>query len=349
MGPVERHAGTMTLVEPTTLASAIRVIADTLESDYQVPAAPLFQQAGLRLEQPVVAGDRFPTTKVFRLWVLAAEATRDPAFGLKVGRRIRPASVHALGFSWLACGTLREAMERLCRYYRVISTAIRELDLVDQGECSVLEVRYMPAARLPEAAIDAFLMGVVTLCREATGTDFRPSEVRLPRVTLNDPAIYTAAFGAPVLTGAPCPALVFARQQMDGPLAVSNPEVLRAIDAVAERYLDKLNPHAVVTSVRRLLSQLMSSGKADQGEVARRMNVSASTLQRQLRAEGTSFRAVLDGTRRGLAEVYLQEGDLSHAEIAYLLGFADQSSFSRAYRRWAGTTPRAFRSKRTTD
>lgn len=335
----------MTLVEPTTLASAIRVIADTLEGDYQMPAAPLFQQAGLRFDVPVVAGDRFPTTKVFRLWALATEATGDPAFGLRVGRRIRPASVHALGFSWLACGTLREAMERLCRYYRVISTAIRDLDLVDEGDSSVLQVRYN-LARLPEAAVDAFLMGVVTLCREVAGPAFGPSEVRLARAAVNDPALYQAAFGAPVVTGAPCPALVFSRRQLDGPLAVSNPDMLRAIDAVAERYLDKLNPDAVVTSVRRLLTQLLSSGKADQSEVARRLNMSASTLQRQLRAEGTSFRAVLDGTRRGLAEVYLQEGDLSHAEIAYLLGFGDQSSFSRAYRRWAGTTPRAFRSRR---
>lgn len=347
MGPVEKHAGTMTLVEPTTLASAIRVIADTLEADYQVAAAPLFQQAGLRINVPMLAGDRFPSAKVQRLWSLATEATRDPAFGLKVGRRIRPASMHALGFSWLACGTLREAMERLCRYYRLISTVIQDLELVNQGEFCVLEVRYLPGARIPDAAVDAFLMGVVTLCREAAGSGFDPAEVRLVRPALSDPAVYAAAFGAPVVTGAACHALVFAQRQLDRPLAVSNPDMLRATDSVAERYLEKLNPNAVATSVRRLLTQLLSSGKADQTEVARRLNMSSSTLQRQLRAEGTSFRAVLDGTRRGLAEVYLQEGDLSHAEIAYLLGFGDQSSFSRAYRRWAGTTPRAFRSGRT--
>jgi AraC-like DNA-binding protein len=337
----------MMLLEPSTLASAIRVIAETLQVDYQVDPAPVFRDAGLRLDESVLAGDRFPTRKVRKLWELAIAVTGDPTFGLKAGRRVRPASFHALGFSWLACGTLREALERLGRYYRVLTTGPIHVRLVERDDTVVLEIREDdPAARALDVAIDAFLMSTLVLCQEVAGAAFRPRQVAFARPALVNPPVYAAAFGAPVSAGAECHAMVFSQGDLDAPLPVSNPDVLRATDAVAERYLEQLSPQAVATAVRRLLVQLLSSGSADQADVARRLNVSASTLQRQLRAEGTSFRNVFDSTRRSLADAYLGEGVLSHAEIAYLLGFSDQSSFSRAYRRWAGTTPRAFRSRR---
>jgi AraC-like DNA-binding protein len=65
-------------------------------------------------------------------------------------------------------------------------------------------------------------------------------------------------------------------------------------------------------------------------------------LQRQLQAEGTSFRAIRDATRRNLAERYLRDGKLAQAEIAFLTGFTDQSNFARAFKRWAGVTPGEF-------
>ncbi|MDG1461939.1 MAG: helix-turn-helix transcriptional regulator, partial [Gammaproteobacteria bacterium] len=90
---------------------------------------------------------------------------------------------------------------------------------------------------------------------------------------------------------------------------------------------------------RELLIGLMSSGHANQEEVARKMNRSLSTLQRQLSSEGTSFKEIRDGTRRLMAEEYIQEGEHSMSQIAFLLGFSDQSNFSRAFKRWTGNTP----------
>jgi AraC-like DNA-binding protein len=111
------------------------------------------------------------------------------------------------------------------------------------------------------------------------------------------------------------------------------------MDQLAERYVAGLQPQPVATTVRRVLRELLPTGAVGQETVASRLNRSLSTLQRQLQAEGLNYRNLLDDTRRSLAEAYLRDARFTRAEIAYLLGFSDQSNFSRAYRRWTGRSP----------
>ena len=121
------------------------------------------------------------------------------------------------------------------------------------------------------------------------------------------------------------------------------PEVLDASDDIADRYLEALDAASVASQVRRQLIQMLPSGRVDQESVAKKLYRSRATLQRQLGAEGTNFRNILDSTRRNLAERYLREGELSQVEVAYLTGFADQSNFAKAFKRWSGLTPGAYR------
>ncbi|NQV85946.1 MAG: helix-turn-helix transcriptional regulator, partial [Woeseiaceae bacterium] len=103
-----------------------------------------------------------------------------------------------------------------------------------------------------------------------------------------------------------------------------------------------LDPYKVASQVRQLLIGLLPSGKADQDLVSSRLNRSTSTLQRQLQLEGLNYREVLEGTQRSLAETYLRDKKHSHAQIAYLLGFSEQSNFSRAFKRWTSMSPRQY-------
>ena len=91
-----------------------------------------------------------------------------------------------------------------------------------------------------------------------------------------------------------------------------------------------------------MLVQTLPSGRTDQETIAQRLYRSRATLQRQLSAEGTSYRDILETTRRRLAEDYLLEGSYSQAQIAFMVGFADQSNFARAFKRWTGLSPGEF-------
>jgi len=91
-----------------------------------------------------------------------------------------------------------------------------------------------------------------------------------------------------------------------------------------------------------MVVQMLPSGRVGQDTVAARLYRSKSTLQRQLKNEGTSYRKILEITRRSLAEEYLKDGAYTQAQIAFMTGFADQSNFARAFRRWTGVSPGQF-------
>ena len=91
--------------------------------------------------------------------------------------------------------------------------------------------------------------------------------------------------------------------------------------------------------MRQLLVQMLPSGRMDQDTIAKRLYRSTSTLQRQLAAEETNYRHILESTRRDLAQHYLEDGEYTQAQIAFMIGFADQSNFARAFKRWTGVSP----------
>jgi AraC-like DNA-binding protein len=100
---------------------------------------------------------------------------------------------------------------------------------------------------------------------------------------------------------------------------------------------------ALRLAVERVLPQLLPHAKASASNVAQKLAVSTRTLSRKLRDEGVTFAEILQETRAALARRYLAERDLPVSEIAWLLGYGEVSSFTNAFKRWTGMTPRQFR------
>jgi AraC-like DNA-binding protein len=272
------------------------------------------------------------------------EVTEDPCFGLYAGRNIRPTSFHALGFSWLVSHTLLGSLERLCRYYRVISTAPLELSIKPAGDQYIFSANFNDPAHVPtDAAVDAFIAAFVQMCRKATDQHFHPLSIALRRADHGHIDEYIKLFDCPVRFDAEQNLINFDKESLEQPLPGDNISLARANDAVAEKYLDSLDPQKVASEVRELLVTLLPSGKSNQKTIAKRLNRSLSTLQRQLQSEGTNYKDILEHTRKKLATEYVADGHLSLGQIAYMLGFSDQSNFSRAFKRWTDSSPREFR------
>jgi len=328
------------LLEPTALATAFRYLAETLEQDYGKDPAPLFAQAGFPIARTRQPGARASYRATWRLWDLSVAATGDPAIGLQVGRRVRPESLHALGYAWMSSRSLVDALNRFSRYVQVLITLPVNVSVVAaRGGYQFIADFPDPAQQPHEAGIDATLAALLSLAGQAAGKPVRPRAVTLQHPCRAQPDLYTAAFGIPVEFGAGTNGFVLDTATAEELLPTDNPEVAAAVDQVAERYVAGLQPQPVAATVREMLRVLLPTGEAGQETVARRLNRSLSTLQRQLQAEGLNYRTLLDETRRTLAEAYLDDKRFSQAEIAYLLGFSDQSNFSRAYRRWTGRSP----------
>jgi len=169
-----------------------------------------------------------------------------------------------------------------------------------------------------------------------------PVKVQLPQGRDAPAEAYQAALGCPVEFEAENVAIAFDEQAAAQPVLSGNPELAAEADKLAARYMEGVEPDTAAARVRALLLKAMSSGDVDQDGIARALNQSPSTLQRRLREEGTSYQRLLDATRRDLALDYLREGRHSLADITFLLGFTDQSNFTRAFRRWTGKTPRQY-------
>ncbi len=331
------------LYEPTTLASITALLATSLREDYGIDPEPIYLQAGVPQAPPESPQTRYPLANIRRLWELAREASGDDAIGLKTGRYAKPAQFYAFGYSWLASSTLLGAIQRLTRYMQLMSTASVEVSLTETDDSFALSTVFPDASKSPpKEGIDCGMTALLALCDIVAEQKICPLRVELTCPATVHPDAYRDALRAPIRFDAAVGIFHFDKETLRAPLPHGAPDVAKATDRIAEQYIETLDPHKVASQVKRLLIALLPSGKADQELVSSRLNRSMSTLQRQLQAEGLSYRDVLESTRRSLAENYLQDKKHSLAQIAYLLGFSDQSNFSRAFKRWTSMSPKQY-------
>ncbi len=337
----------MSLRGATALATWAATILRALAAR-GVETGPLAARAGI---DPAALGPdaRVPRLALTRLWELAVEAAGDPAFGLDVSRHAAQTTFHALGYAVLASVTLKEAFERIIRYRRLIGD-ILQLQLIDAGDRYRFQIDVSADPGVPFQAVDAIAATCVRQARLLHGTRrCNPLAVAFARPEPADPEPYLRLFRAPVHFGQPVNVLEFARADMEDPLPAGNAELARGNDEVLVRYLGRLEQARVSSRVQQALLAALPDGAPSKPAIARALGMSARTLQRHLADEGTSFAELLNEARVGLARSYVAERRLSVTEIAFVLGFADTSTFSRAFKRWTGLSPRAWAARPRTN
>lgn len=303
----------------------------------------LFRSAGLdptKLRDPDA---RYPIEGMCRLWRLAAQVTEDPYFGFKAASYWHPTTINALGFSWMASDSLRDALTRMARYGRLVTT-VAQMELEEYDDHFAFRIRTtMPRAEVPHEAVDAGLATFVAMCRMSYGSDFDPLRVVTQRPAVEDPSRYIEYFRAPVEFSAPENILYFSKEALEAHLPTANPRLARINDQVITEYLAQFDKNSASIRVRSKLTEMLPAGNVTQQDVADSLHMSLRTLQRKLADEKTSYKELLEETRKELANQYLRQGCLSVSEVTYLLGFSEPSNFARAFKRWTGRTPSEFR------
>jgi AraC-like DNA-binding protein len=185
----------------------------------------------------------------------------------------------------------------------------------------------------------------VRLCRLLKDRSYNPISVTMRRPAPPDDAPFRRYFRVPVAFGAEADVLVFDKASFEARLGGGNAELARVNDQVVASHVATLASDPYARKVHLLLVDELPRGEPDEAELAARLGTSLRNLQRKLAEEGTSYKNVLDDTRRGLARSYLAEGRHSISEVAYLLGFRAASSFTRAFRRWENLSPTDFQAR----
>ena len=265
-----------------------------------------------------------------------------PGLGLRIAQGISARHFGVVGYAALACNTLADALQRLERYYRsVYDVNQAHVCFVAEGVCIEWGTeRGRPGALADETAVAA----LVQLARDMTGGISSALSVSFVNPPPTDPRPYEAFFGCPVLFDQVNTRLVIAQHDLAVPLRKSDPALLALLDQQAERLLQEVSTVPAAVAVwRQTLVSLIREGQTTLQALAQAHHMSTRSLQRRLSEQGCNFQGLLDDTRRQLAEAYLRDHSLELAEIALLLGYSEQSAFTRAFRHWAGMAPAQWR------
>lgn len=303
----------------------------------------LFSEAGLDLTELNNHEARFAPEKISLLWEKATERSGNPALGVIVREATTPVSFDAVAFVMMSCPNLLTGLERLIRYLRIISDAA-DLALLREEDRYALTVELVSGNRpMPRQRVEFVVITILNFCRRLTGRHLYPLQVDLVHPAPANPEPYHEAFGCPIRFGAPQHRLLFSEHDLTLPLPTSNPDLAELHDRHAAEYLQRLDGAKITTKARDLIIRRLQDGDPSRAEIARALCMSERTLQRRLQGEGASYHELLDETRRDLARQYLRQSELTLAQITYLLGFGDQSTFSRACKRWFDQSPGEYR------
>jgi AraC-like DNA-binding protein len=303
----------------------------------------LLREARLTEAQLQDPDARVPVSALVGLWRAIVSRVPDPAIGLRLGADIRVRELGLVGYTMAVSRTVGAALHRLARYDRILSEAL-VVDLEVEGETTWARLDVHAALHAFPPAADARLAALLSAAREIAAAPIVPVCVQFPYRRPEDVREHERFFRAPLEFGAPTTALLLRNEDLARAVVCGDDTLVGYLDRLAQQTLSALGAERTLRDqVRRVLWAELSDGTPDLDHVARVLGMSARTFQRRLRAEGMTFAAVLFEFRRDMAPVLLRDGRLSVAEVAFLLGYEDPSSFQRAFRRWSGLSPRAFR------
>ena len=334
------------MTQRTSSAAWVRGIADMLAAE-GLPAADLCAEAGIDLPALQQPQTRVDVDRVSRLWEIAATRHGQPGLGLDRDLAARYGNVDLVGYALASSPNLLTGLGHLQRQMALISDAttfVMERD--PQGRGYWLQLSHIGATRpIPRQRVEFAVLTLLTLCCWLTRRELVPLSMGLITPPPADETRYRAAFGLLPRFGQPANRFLLAEADLLAPIPTHNPSLWALHERLVEAELGQLGQSLASTKVRTEIARLLPLGEPRREDVAARLHLTDRTLQRRLQAESVSYQQLLDDTRRELACQYLSDERRSLAEIADLLGFADQSNLFRACKRWFGMPPGQYRTQ----
>ncbi len=320
--------------------------------------AALDEASSLGIEPGVPAGEDLPVRSYIELLERGGAAVPD--FGLRVGARMKASHFVAYGHVLLSCASFGDAVQQT-RRFEGLAHELGRSELVLQGQEAVYLwhcpwLHSLPSRQLPESVMASILAFTAWLA----GRRLAVHELAFPHPEPAAPTLRRRLddwFGLRVSYGAPVTRARFDAALLQEPIPGADPALFPLLEqraaqllAARQQALAQQAPSeaAWLQAVRAQIAERLAQDGARVGEVAAALAVSPRTLQRRLAEAGSNFQALLDATRKELAAQYLRNPALSLTETAFLLGYAEQSSFNHAFRAWFGCTPQQWRTAAAT-
>ena len=298
-------------------------------------------EAGLTREQFDRPDNLISYESMGRLFARSVVRTGCPHFGLLVGRQ---GGLHSLGLVGLLVHTSKDVGTALRSLERHFHLRVRGADLILEVDGDTARMGHVVHSRVPatDQINDGALAEVYNVLRVLCGPTWQPREIQLARRMPADTKPFRTFFAAPLRFDADMHAVVFESKWLDHKLPPADPELRGLLSREVVR-LEREHGDDFPAQVRSVLRASLATGEISAGKIAALFSMHERTLARRLDASGTALRELLDEARHDVARQMLESTALDVGQIAELLGYARASVFTRAFRRWSGTTPTAWR------
>ncbi|WP_242500820.1 AraC family transcriptional regulator [Tropicimonas sp. IMCC6043] len=266
---------------------------------------------------------------------------------LRTGASMQLDEYGALGLAFKAATTLGRSYARVERYAR-LWTSVVEYELRPDPRGTLFILHRSGERRLGlRLSNEATLASAVSLARQVSPKPVTPLEVLVGHAAPPTTCAHQEWFGCPVRFDADLDAVLFSPETLAQPNILGDEGISRYLISHLDAELSEIESEAtLVTQAKDAIAQALSEGVPKMDDIARGFGLSARSFHRRLAESGMSYQTLTEDTRRELAEGLLRDNNHSLAEIAFLTGFSEQSSFTRAFKRWIGTTPASYRRDR---
>lgn len=297
-------------------------------------------------ENPIT---RFSCEDFINVLNTAVSLTGDQSLGIKAGLTMRPGSIMDLGNALTVCDNLTQAMALNYRYQPLVQQLGRtQLEVKSDGA----ELTWLPDYSTVERHryfVEYLYTGYVVIGRWLIFNEASPIiQTFFRHKPPADATFSRQIFGDNVSYNADNDCLIFRPELAVTPLVTANPAVKEILFARLDKQLADLGEmESVSEKVIHLIHTVLPKGRPTLSDIAELMSMSDRTLRRRLADENVCFRDLLEEVRKEACDLYMRQNRHSYAQIAQILGFSDQSAFSRAFRKWYGMTPRAYQTQQT--
>lgn len=287
---------------------------------------------------------RIRVEQVGALWQKAYELSKDPNLALHAIEVLPFGAYRVIDFLAASALTVGAALTKVSAYFPLINSLVRLPYAVDDRQVTFgVEAPSRPEI-ITRPYAEYTLAAVFLRTRMITNQTFALIRADFSHPRPADISEHERIFECPIRFGAEACQLVIAREAWDAPRSGGEPTLFSLLDTHAKILLEQVpSANDIVARVRKAIDAELRGGDPKMETVARQLAMSGRTLQRRLRDQGLVFNDILDEMRFRAARSYLAHRDVAGTEVAYLLGFAEQSSFNRAFKRWSGQTPTEYR------
>ncbi len=286
---------------------------------------------------------RYPHAAQHKFWRVVEEVSGDPLIGLHLAEKMSLQKGQVWEYLFLSSPTFGHGMRRTLDFQRLVSDA-SDWQLLVEGDEACLRVEFAhPDSMELRHLSESCMHYLIRYFKALTQNHFIPQRIDFVHQAGAPLKEYEGIYGCEVAFEQSAPGLYFSADVLEQPSSHAEPELLKLHEQLANERLARLQKQDIVIDVRTAIAEILERGQPELGDIADRLGLSQRVLRSRLAEADTSFNQVLSDYRCYLAKRLLSRTEESVADVVYLTGFSEPSTFYRAFKRWTGMTPVEYR------